>query len=622
MTLSNPPAGSAGKISIVSCYSYASVKVRKNVSDGSHGGILGYAYTSDEGSGNLYRDTINIVDCYAAGTVEVVNTNTAGSGSGDAGGITGKVRGQDTATWISISSSVAAQSKLETTKTNYRIIGQEITGVRYTLSNNYANEGMIVGTVKRNSVDPNSGHGANKTVAELQQDTTYTAGLGWDFSGTWAIRTGKSYPYLLWQSAPVAVSSVDVGARTVTLDVPAGVESLEVYLPDGNGRELATSVSSPSALHPLDVSTLGSLFYVVSCEAGKQASYPVEVSITPVDGVTLSADSIDIEPDSTFQLTATVAPAEATDPSVSWSSLNPSIATVSGSGLVTGVAGGSTSIVVTTADGGFTDACKVTVRLHVSVTGVVLEKQSTTINKNLTEKLACTVSPAEAQNKEVTWRSLNEAIATVNDTGLVTAVEEGVAPIVVTTVEGGFSDTCEVTVSIVHVTSISVEPKQLLNLLVGGSQQQLTATVQPGDATNKSVTWVSRDASIAEVSSDGVVSARNGGEVYIVAIAADGGVSDSCKVTVRGGGGSTGVAQEQAFFAVYPNPVKAGQTISIALPEGVNEATVRIFDLSGALVKQENGVRQATAPTHSGMYLLQVELLGGATSVQRIVVVE
>jgi hypothetical protein len=172
----------------------------------------------------------------------------------------------------------------------------------------------------------------------------------------------------------------------------------------------------------------------------------------------------------------------------------------------------------------------------------------------------------------------------------------------------------------VHVTSISVEPKQLLNLLVGGSQQQLAATVQPNDATDKSVTWVSRDTSIAEVSSNGVVSARNGGEVYIVAIATDGGVSDSCKVTVRGGSGSTGVARAQAIFAVYPNPVKAGQAISIALPEGVNEATVRIFDLSGAPVKQENGVRKATAPTQPGLYLLQVELLGGATSVQRIVV--
>ena len=359
---------------------------------------------------------------------------------------------------------------------------------------------------------------------------------------------------------------------------------------------------------------------MASCEAGKQASYPVEVSITPVAGVTLSESAIDIEPDSTFQLTATVAPAEATDPSVSWHSLDPAVAAVnSGSGLVTGVSAGSTSVVATTADGGYTDTCKVTVRLHTSVTGVVLAKQSATINKNLTETLACAVFPDEAQNKEVTWRSLNDAIATVSAAGLVTAVEEGVTQIIVTTVEGDFSDTCEVTVAIVHVASISVDPKLLPNLIVGGSQQQLTATVQPADATDKSVTWVSRNTSIAEVSINGVVSAKNGGEVYIVAIADDGGASDSCKVTVRGGSG-TGVAQTQAFFAVYPNPGKAGQPISIALPQGVSEATVRIFDLNGTLIRQENGVRQATAPAHPGLYLLQVELRGGATSVQRIVV--
>jgi uncharacterized protein YjdB len=618
------PVGNTGKVNIVDCYSVAAVKVSKNVSDGSHGGILGYAYTSEEGQGYHYSDTVNITGCYAAGTVEVINTNTAGSGSGNAGGITGNARGQDTATWISINNSVAAQSKLVTTKSNYRIIGYLQPSVRWAVSNSYANGAMTVNgkLISAGLTGPASGHGESKTVAELQQEATYATGLGWDFTGTWAIRDGKSYPYFQWQSAPVVVSSVATGEATVTLDVPAGIDSLEVYTPSGSGsndRTLAATVVSPSASHNLSTSTLGNLFYVVSYAAGKQASYPVEVNIIPVTGVTLSATSIDIEPDSTFTLTATVAPADATTPAVTWTSLDPSIATVA-NGVVTGVAVGDVRIVVTTADGGYTDTCKVTVRAHVFITGVTLAKQATTINKNLTETLTCTVYPIDAQNRDVTWRSLDPSIATVGETGLVTAVEEGVTKIIVTTVEGGFSDTCEVTVSIVHVTGISVAPKQILNILVGGSAQQISVTVEPANATDKSVTWVSRDSSIAAVSNIGVVSAKKAGEVYIVAVAVDGGLSDSCRVTVRGGSENTGVAQAQAFFAVYPNPVKAGQPVNIVLPEGVGAATVRIFDLKGTLVRQESGVRQATAPTHTGMYLLQVELPGGATSVQRILV--
>jgi uncharacterized protein YjdB len=628
VTLTTPPEkyGYTGKISIVDCYSVASVKVSKNNSNGSHGGILGYAYTSDEGTGKKYADTVSIINCYAAGTVEVINTDSEGSGSGDAGGITGKVRGKDTTTLIAIAHSVAAQSKLVTTKTNYRIIGIENPGVLYTLSNNYANESMPVNGRKPTAatIGADKGSGADKTVAELQQQATYK-GLEWDFTNTWAIREGKSYPYFGWQSPPVAVNSISMGAKTVTLDVPASVTSLEIYASSGSigGRALAKTITAGLSSSPyvLDISSFGNLFYVVSYEAGKQASYPIELNLTPVTGVKLSARAIGVEPNSTLRLTATVAPADATDPAVTWKSLNTAIATVSADGVVTGAAGvvkDTTLVVVTTLDGSFADTCQVIVRQHVSVTGVVLAKRAVTINKNLTDTLACTVSPADAQLQEVTWRSLNAEVATVDSLGVVTAVETGKTKIIVTTVENELSDTCEVTVNIVPVAKVTLVIDET-SLFVGSSGYQITVTIAPADATYPNVTWVSRNPAVATVSDSGMVRAVSDGKVYIVA-SAHNGVSDSVQVEVIGGGVNTGVAQAQAFFAAYPNPVRAGQPISLALPEGVGAATVRIFGLNGALLRQENGVRQAIAPENAGIYLLQVELPSGAKSVLRIAV--
>ena len=82
----------------------------------------------------------------------------------------------------------------------------------------------------------------------------------------------------------------------------------------------------------------------------------------------------------------------------------------------------------------------------VDVTGVSLNKNSTSITEGKTEQLTATVAPSNASNKSVTWGSSNTSIATVSN-GLVTAVSAGTATITVITVDGGFTDTCTVTVT-------------------------------------------------------------------------------------------------------------------------------------------------------------------------------
>lgn len=166
-----------------------------------------------------------------------------------------------------------------------------------------------------------------------------------------------------------------------------------------------------------------------------------------VTGVDVAPATAALNVGATQQLTATVAPTDATDKTVAWTSSAPSIATVSTSGLVTAVANGSATITATTTDGSFTDTSAITVT--TAVTGVDLTPATVTLSLagTTTQQLTATVAPATASNQAVTYVSSAPSIATVSSTGLVTAVATGSATITVTTTDGSFTDTTAVTVT-------------------------------------------------------------------------------------------------------------------------------------------------------------------------------
>jgi len=167
-----------------------------------------------------------------------------------------------------------------------------------------------------------------------------------------------------------------------------------------------------------------------------------------VAGVTLDQDTLNLTVGgASATLIASVSPADATNKNVTWSSSNNSVATVAG-GVVTPVAAGSATITVTTVDGGFTDTCAVTVEAaSIAVTGVTLGQDTLSLSAGGdTAALVATVAPADATNQNVTWSSSNNSVATVAG-GVVTPVADGNATITVTTVDGGFTDTCAVTVA-------------------------------------------------------------------------------------------------------------------------------------------------------------------------------
>ena len=170
------------------------------------------------------------------------------------------------------------------------------------------------------------------------------------------------------------------------------------------------------------------------------------VKTVAVTGVSLDKKTLTLTVGESANLVATVAPEGATDGSVTWSSSNTAVATVNG-GLVKAVSAGTANITVTTADGGKTDVCRVTVAEKViNVTGVTLDKTSLTLYEGTKDTLYATVTPPDATDLTVAWKSSDEAVATVDGLGAVTAVKAGSATINVRTTDGGKSAECVVTV--------------------------------------------------------------------------------------------------------------------------------------------------------------------------------
>ena len=338
----------------------------------------------------------------------------------------------------------------------------------------------------------------------------------------------------------VPVTSVSVRPNSIELTEGDKYQLSAVFSPDNASNKTvswesnATSVATVSSSGVVTAVAEGTATIKVRTEDGNYtatSTVTVRKRVINVTGVSLNKTSVTLTKGETSQLTATVSPSNATNPSVSWKSSSTSVATVSSSGLVKAADGGTATITVTTEDGNYTATCKVTVK--VPVTGVSLDKTDLSLTEGDTYQLSATVSPSNATNKTVSWKSSATSVATVSSSGLITAKAEGSATITVTTEDGGKTATCRVTVKkkVISVTGVSVSPTSLT--LTEGDTYQLSATVSPSNATNKSVKWQSSAAGIATVSSSGLVTAKLIGSATITVTTEDGSKTATCRVTVN-----------------------------------------------------------------------------------------
>lgn len=261
-------------------------------------------------------------------------------------------------------------------------------------------------------------------------------------------------------------------------------------------------------------------------------------STIAVTGVTLDKETVTIKEGQTTNLVATVLPENATNQNITWTSNNESVATVE-NGVITGISEGIATIIVTTEDGNFTDNCVVTVEKvqvvpeTVAVTGVTLNKETVTLKEGKTTSLVATVLPENATNKNITWTSSDNNVATVKN-GVITGVSEGTATITVKTLDGNFTDTCVVTVEkeelIIGVTGVKLD-KESIEMQVG-EKNNLVATIQPINATTKEVTWSSSNEQVAKINESGIIEALKEGKATITVTTKDGKFTASCEITV------------------------------------------------------------------------------------------
>jgi uncharacterized protein YjdB len=344
----------------------------------------------------------------------------------------------------------------------------------------------------------------------------------------------------------IRVTGIVLDRSVITMEVNQTAALLATISPSTATNKAITWSSSNSSI--VGVNTNGTIsaksegVAVVTAKAadgGFAASCVVEVKRISVTGIILDKTNVNLDAGRAMVLTPSIVPQNATNKSLIWSSSNSSIASVDSNGLIIGKSQGTALITVKTADGGYTAVCTVMVSgtsVNVPVTGVSLSKTNVSLEVGNVIILESTVTPSAASNKQVVWQTSNAGIASVDENGIVTAKQAGVALITVRTVESGYTASCLVTVVNRNENTLPVSGVKLdKNILEISSGQggKLTATVLPENATNKSVIWASSDSSVVAIDAAGNIKALKEGIAVITVTAKDGNFKDICVVIVK-----------------------------------------------------------------------------------------
>ncbi|HJU74224.1 MAG TPA: Ig-like domain-containing protein [Gemmatimonadaceae bacterium] len=379
--------------------------------------------------------------------------------------------------------------------------------------------------------------------------------------------------------APVPVATVAVTPNQVTLN-PGQTSQLIVTLTDAAGNVLTgrTINYSTSDAQIATVSNSGLVTAVAQGNAqiqvtseGKSATAAITVNATPIASIVVTPNAISLQVAHATTLSAQALDAQGrplTGRTFTWSSSAPGVATVDQSGSVTGVSSGSATI--SASSGGQTGTSTVTVT-NVFVASVVISPKTASVVANSQQQFTVQLLDANGgslgqSGRTVTWVSRDPAIATVNSSGLMTAVAAGQTRIVATTIGATalVGDSATVTVTPAPPTSMTVQT-QATNIYIGQTIAMRAIIVDAGSIVrNRTVTWVSRNPGV-------------------VTVAAVSGFPDSANVS--------GVALGSAYIVVSdPSGLQDSSLVNVA---PVPVAAVSVIPATSTLVV--SGTAQLTA---------------------------
>ena len=434
---------------------------------------------------------------------------------------------------------------------------------------------------------------SSNTAAATVSTTGLVTGVGAGTATITATSEGVSGAASVTVSDPVASVTVQPADDTILAGQSV---ALTAVLKDANGTVLSGrtvtwttsdgTVATVSASGVVTGVAAGSATITATSE-GKSGTAQVTVNPVPAGTVTVSPASASVTVGDTTRLTATVKDANGnvvTNPTVTWSTSNASVATVSSSGLVTGVDSGK--VTITASANGGSGTATVTVVL-APVATVTVQPASATIAVGQTTTLTATTKDASGNvltGRAITWSSSDPTIATVSQSGVVTGVLPGSATISATS--EGKTGTAAITVTLAPVATVTVSPDSAA--VVQGQTAQFTATTKDAlgnTLTGRTITWSSSNTSVATVDATGKATA-----------VATGGPDTTGATITATSEGKSGTAK----LVVYPLPVDsvAVSPTSATLKRGqTKQFTATALDATGKVLTGRTFTWTSSDPT-------------------------
>ncbi len=335
----------------------------------------------------------------------------------------------------------------------------------------------------------------------------------------------------------IPVKKVTLNNREIIL-TPKQTYSLKISYEPSNATTKKTTWSSSNntvatvnASGKVTAKAIGSATIKAQTANGLSTTCTVKVVAdkNPVTGITLATNSVTMKNGSSYHVSAAITPSNATNKSISWSSSNTSVATVSG-GTIYARGVGSATITAMTSNGKKATVHVTVTSTEIPVTSIKLNSTSMTLARGQTANLVATVSPSNATNKKITYTSSNGSVATIDNKGKIKAVNVGTTTITVSS--GNKTARCTVKVVSGDIIPESIGLSNTSLTIKVGTKMPLRATVYPKDSTNQTITWSSTNSAVAEYDAQNYwVVAKKAGKATISAKTYNG-KRASCEVTV------------------------------------------------------------------------------------------
>ena len=330
-------------------------------------------------------------------------------------------------------------------------------------------------------------------------------------------------------------------------------------------------------------------------------SIPLHCSVTVKDikstAVKLKKSSLTLIKGKTFSLLSSVSP-KAASGTIRWTTSDKEVASVSASGIVTGVSDG-TATITATASNGKRAVCKVRV-MDYRIKEISLDSTSLVLNTGDEKLLETNVLPTYAR-EEISWKSSDDKVVSVSDNGRIKALKAGEAAVTVFG-SSGVKAVCQVVV-VQPVEKIEVQEKLSLT---EGVQYLLKTNISPSNATNQTLRFTTSNYKVAIVSGRGVIKAKTPGTA-VITVKSSNGKEAFCTVTVN----AQVIVPKQITLDQESAEMKAGETLKLTaaiLPENSEDKTVTwsssdpsVADVKdGIVTAKKGGTAEITAATFNG----------------------